>query len=141
MPAMQSSTAMNAWVDEFGSPRLQKAKVAGFLEHSVGVYRQERLALDRPGWKYVNLEQLSTSDQKRKYCDINCPTEGALDAYLDATERYATEAWRVMLKTWYDLDEANTSTEILTQTFLGRLAGIDVANYLKWMKTADAVMV
>jgi hypothetical protein len=67
-----------AWAVEHGSSRLQKAVAAGLVDSSLGVYRDERLAFDHPGWHWIEDEKLS------RLKAINNPSECALDALLDA---------------------------------------------------------
>lgn len=38
------------WTERNGSERLRKALALGLLDRSLGVYRDERLAAERPGW-------------------------------------------------------------------------------------------
>lgn len=67
------------WVRGSGSSRLIKALDAGLLKDSMGVYRDERLRLERPGWKW-----LVEKDQPIK--PIVNPNEEDLDALIEARE-------------------------------------------------------
>jgi len=44
--------AMEDWVREHGSERLKLILEEGFLSQSMGVYRDERIAQERPGWQW-----------------------------------------------------------------------------------------
>jgi hypothetical protein len=70
------------WVQQNGSPRLRKALETNLLRSAMGVYRDERLAQERPhgGWRWLppDLELKS----------IVNPTEEALDALLAARDQY-----------------------------------------------------
>jgi hypothetical protein len=44
--------AMEDWIREHGSERLKLILEEGFLSQSMGVYRDERLAQERPGWQW-----------------------------------------------------------------------------------------
>jgi len=46
---LESATA---WSEEHGSPRLRRIATEGLLGSSMSVYRDERLAIDRPGWSW-----------------------------------------------------------------------------------------
>lgn len=130
MPAGMNNDEMREWVAEFGSSRLRKALATGFLDVSDGVYKQERLKKDRPNWRFLALEKLNNNELRKTFVDIHAPSESALDAYIDATERYAEEDWPVNLMHWYEGDQ---KTELLVQVFLGRKAGIDVPDYHRWL--------
>lgn len=66
-----------AWVRKFGSARLQKALATGLLGQSLGVYRDERLALELPLWEWK---------KGRKQGEILNPSEDALDLLLHLRE-------------------------------------------------------
>lgn len=63
--------AARAWVQEFGSTRLKKAAALGLLGNSLSVYRDERLALEHPGWKWL--------DNSLRVKRVINPNEHALD--------------------------------------------------------------
>jgi len=132
MPAVLDENAIPSWVDDFGSSRLRKAKLKGYLKESLGVYRSERLKLERPEWKFLRIEHLTHSQLTETLKKISNPSEDALDALIDADERYGEEKNPVVLRHWFD-KEVGKSIEILVQPFLGRTAGIDVVDYLKWL--------
>ena len=67
------------WVAEHGSARLKKAVEANVLEHSLGAYRDERLALERPGWMWV----AQVDSKAMEKVAVN-PSEEALTALLEA---------------------------------------------------------
>ncbi len=65
-----------AWVADNGSLRLRKALQAGLLHTSLGAYRDERLAKERPGWSWRR--------QGEEFKNAINPSEEALDALLKA---------------------------------------------------------
>ena len=64
------------WVEYTGSARLTKALALGLLAESMGVYRDERLEHERPGWSWAA--------KGEEFKDIVNPSEDALDALLAA---------------------------------------------------------
>jgi hypothetical protein len=66
-----------AWVIASGSSRLRKALQTGTLPQALGAYRDERLALERPGWTWWDRE-------KNPVKPIINPSEADLDALIDA---------------------------------------------------------
>lgn len=132
MPAVLHTEAMVSWVLDFGSARLHMAHQTGYLQECIGVYRSERLARERPKWKFMNLESMTSSQQKQRFTKIHNPSEAALKALIDARERYDEEGNSILLKNWY-APEQDERSELLVQTFLGRTAGIDVPDYHRWL--------
>ena len=65
------------WVIRNGSPRLRKALQTGTLPQSLGAYRDERLALERPHWTWWDRQQNPVKS-------IVNPTEADLDALIEA---------------------------------------------------------
>jgi len=72
--------ADEAWITLHGSSRLQKAVAAGLLCECAGLLRDERLAVDRPGWRWGN----AADDTD----EIRNPSESAIDALLNAREDF-----------------------------------------------------
>jgi hypothetical protein len=124
-----SSQEMIDWVLEHGSDRLKKAHQAGMLTLCQGVYRSERLSLERPGWEYLPLENMTNAAIRRQFVDVHNPSEVALDAYLHAEEFYEKPNWPVFLKRWYEADSGEPM-EIIVQRFLGRKAFITAQDYV-----------
>ena len=69
-----------AWTLEHGSVRLRRALDLGVLDQSLGVYRDERLALEHPGWRWVDKTDLAS------FNDILNPSEVELDVLAEARE-------------------------------------------------------
>lgn len=65
-----------AWIAAHGSARLRKIFDGGFLGVSLAVYRDERLAIERPGWAFNDAEG----------APIRNPSEEALDALAAVRE-------------------------------------------------------
>jgi hypothetical protein len=74
--AEAAAAETRAWVAEHGSSRLKKCSESGMLDSCMGIYRDERLALERPGWQWDS-NRLDDSE-------IHNPSEAALDALLEA---------------------------------------------------------
>lgn len=49
---VEAEREREAWIREHGSERLKAILEEGFLENSMTVYREERLAVERPGWSF-----------------------------------------------------------------------------------------
>jgi hypothetical protein len=66
-----------------GSPQLRRISSTGYLADSLAVYRRDRLAAERPGWRFVEagLDEI---------LDIRNPTELELDV-LAAARPYGWE--------------------------------------------------
>lgn len=67
----------DSWIGQYGSARLRKCLCAGLIVNCLSIYRDERLALDLPGWRW-------DSDVYQD-SDIYNPSEDALDALAEAT--------------------------------------------------------
>lgn len=65
------------WARIWGSKRLQLAVRAGLFDQSLGAYRDERLAADRPGWRWL-------TDKDRPLKDSLNPSEDEITALLEA---------------------------------------------------------
>ncbi len=63
------------WANQHGSSRLKKIVEEGFLPTSLPVYREERLALARPGWQYLR----RLLGRKGHLVDPVNPTEAVID--------------------------------------------------------------
>lgn len=61
------------WVQLYGSERLKLAERLGLLDASDKVYREERLAIERPGWRW--------RDERDVVKEILNPSMGALEAF------------------------------------------------------------
>jgi hypothetical protein len=75
------------WVKKHGSSRLKKAMALGLLDKLMGVYRDERLAHERPGWAWLN--------QGTK--QVVNPPESALDLYAAMREEWGEQVQLVFL--------------------------------------------
>lgn len=75
------------WVGEHGSSRLRKALELGLLSRSLGVYRDERLAFELPGWRWAKDESLG-----ERVGEILNPTEKALDLLAHWQKRFPDDA-------------------------------------------------
>jgi hypothetical protein len=95
------------WVHENGSSRLRKALETNLLRSAMGVYRDERLAQERPRgewcWLPPDLELKS----------IVNPSEEALDALLAARDRYPDSSSSLHF-------HQATRTPMIVSTFLDR---------------------
>lgn len=91
------------WVRASGSTRLRKALDTGLLDKALGVYRDERLRSERPGWDWLR------KDEQLK--DVVNPSEVDLDALLEARkiDRFA--------KLWF---RTGDRTVIVTGLFMNR---------------------
>jgi len=86
------------WIHAYGSTRLQKAVAAGMLYDCASILRDERLAMDRPGWTWAS--EMETDD-------IRNPSESALDALLAARGEFPNaELLRVGTEV-YDADHGS----------------------------------
>lgn len=75
--ALEAARAeMIFWIRDHGSERLKKAVEANVENQCRGVYRDERLALELPGWQWL--------DDDAEISDARNPSEAALDALLEA---------------------------------------------------------
>jgi hypothetical protein len=93
------------WVRAHGSTRLKKAAQLDVLESSLGVYRDERLAAERPGWQWWS------DDLELR--DILNPEEWVLDALQAARELEPTASLRYMAERHY-------RGPVIVSYFLGR---------------------
>jgi hypothetical protein len=64
------------WVAKYGSPRLKKGLEVGVLHSSMGAYRDERLAAERPRWSWER--------DRKTFKDIVNPEESHIDALIRA---------------------------------------------------------
>jgi hypothetical protein len=71
-----------SWAIGYGSNRLKMAVKANVLDTAMGIYRDERLAKERPGWMWVT----QADDSKLQKKAVN-PSEKALAALLEAQKR------------------------------------------------------
>ena len=99
---------MERWVREHGSERLRKADELGLLHRCEGIYRDERLALERPGWAWSLILGHSEDD------DILNPTLEQLRA-LEAARKVAPFAVLKSMK--FNLHRR----PIILDHFLGRV--------------------
>lgn len=108
---------IEAWIAEHGSPRLQRIVTEGFLPTSANVYRDERLAIERPGWRWARNVPGESSDAKH-------PTDEAF-ALLDEARKVDPDA---ELAWWmHDVEDEATGEEnvkwsgyVVIATFLDR---------------------
>lgn len=107
------------WTREHGSQRLRRIAEAGLLSSSLAVYRDERLALERPGWRWE-----SSIPGERK--DIRNASEEALNL-LDVAQEHAPDAslafYKVihtMLDEGFEVEEVIWSGPVAEAEFLSR---------------------
>jgi hypothetical protein len=91
------------WVRAVGSPRLRKALQTGNLGNAMGAYRDERLAHDRPGWKWWDAKEVPVKT-------IVNPSESDLDELI-VIQKLDPDA-----KLAFSPDLGS----VITSTFLGR---------------------
>lgn len=72
--------ARDSWISEHGSERLRKALALGLADSIWRSYREERLALERPGWRREG------DDEERG--EVREPTSEALAALEEARKRW-----------------------------------------------------
>jgi hypothetical protein len=107
--------AVAAWIMAHGSARLQRCHAEGI--ECVGIYRSERLKLERPGWRYWEHVRGNESDPR------NPPADAV--AQIDAARALAPDAklvyWHAEAEELEDggTEEAWTGYAMLA-TFLGR---------------------
>lgn len=108
------------WIGEHGSARLRRIVSEGFLADSVAVYRDERLAVERPGWQWLERGDGVGDDFEPRNPDL-----GAF-ALLDAARAVDSAA---TLRRWirhvdatseYDDDGEHEERWCCTAIFLGR---------------------
>ena len=80
------------WIRENGSDRLKKALELGLVESCRGLYRDERLAEELPGWRRDNLNS--------KHEDVRNPSMAALLAYEQALELDTIEDPQLVFVKW-----------------------------------------
>lgn len=112
-------TEMEKWVQDHGSPRLKKSYAAGLLPVSKGVYRSERLALERPGWRFF------ADKEPFRFSQIVNPHEDGLDALLDARDD-----WPTTRLVWLQPKDAPGEAWLMDD-YLGRQIGIAVTDYFE----------
>lgn len=91
----------DAWIAQHGSERLRRALQLGLVDKVQGSYLEERLALDRPGWRY------ELSDETRR--DSLEPSNAALMA-LEAAQALYPNCELVWLRYGSDGCEALADT-------------------------------
>lgn len=79
--AAVAAAERDAWIAEHGSQRLRLAAQADLLDECAAVYREERLQLDRPGWR---LDSSPGCDES----EIYNPSEQDLAALIAARADY-----------------------------------------------------
>lgn len=134
MPAEFDDLHMVTWVDDFGSDRLKKAKLARMLDDCRGVYRAERLEYERPGWDYLDVERIKPTELKARLTKPNNPDEDELDALLLARKEFGDD---VLLRRWETECGGGKFARILVENFLGRQAYITVEKYLTSVAAAS----
>jgi len=94
--AAREQAEIHAWIAEHGSERLRRIVAADLLDTSMAVYRDERLAQERPGWIWADQLTDRDWDTDRLTSEPRNVSEPALDlletartAASDATLRYA----------------------------------------------------
>ena len=98
-----------AWIEAHGSPRLRRLATAE-IEHDA-VYRDERLAVERSGWRYDS-GQVDYEDPR------NCP-ESALDL-LDHARQMDQDAYLQYIPIDDRPESAITQAYVAVAEFLGR---------------------
>jgi len=130
--AADAQQVRDEWVRQHGSERLKLGLAAGLLDSLLSVYRDERLALERPGWHWESDEQ-----GVEVLHDPRQPTEAALRALIEAqrTDPGAHLQWSHTAHTWdcatqrdedCDCDRETGGREVLASTYLGRSILLDV---------------
>jgi hypothetical protein len=112
------------WVQEHGSARLRKALEAKLLHSAMGVYRDERLAHERPsgGWRW--------RPQDVELKAIVNPSEESLEALLVVRQQEGDA------DLWY---ETSTRTPVITSWFLGRMIYAPASSVWKaWHEENDS---
>ena len=74
----QEIRGATSWAVSNGSERLKKAVRVGLIANSMGVYRDERLDMERPGWQWWK-----GNGSPRRHMIVN-PSEADLDALIEA---------------------------------------------------------
>jgi hypothetical protein len=100
---------------------LRLAAEAGLLLQSRGVYRDERLAVERPGWRWLGEVEAEGFVQEYEREILN-PSEDALRALLDARKNHPT-CELVSLDQRYEREDGERNSEYvvaLADDFLGR---------------------
>lgn len=94
LAAAQSAAAeRDAWIRSHGSERLRKCLDLGMIETCGGIYRDERLALDFPGW-------IMDGDDTEKESEIRNPSIKALAA-LEEARKISPDATLVKVRPAY----------------------------------------
>jgi len=110
----------DAWIREHGSDRLKKALELGFADQSMGLYRNERLALEyEESWRWHWESNQDLKDAEHK--EIRNPSIEALEAYekLLADERIPDP--ELIYLQWYD-SSTRYNVAAVYATVLGKLA-------------------
>jgi hypothetical protein len=110
----------SAWIPTFGSSRLRKALDARMLEASLGIYRDERLAVERPGWFWT-----TSSDEIK---GIVNPSEESFDALL--LVKLFDPAARLQFHTI-------EKVPVITSFFMGKRIYVPVLNLLDKRHTEE----
>lgn len=106
------------WIQEHGSDRLRKALELGLMDSMLKSYREERLALDRPGWRFA-----SEYDREDEEHEIREPSIAALDALASLTRAVYKLVWLV------DGPDNNGDTwgrEALVSDYLGQRIAFEI---------------
>jgi hypothetical protein len=121
------------WAARHGSSRLKKAAVAGVIGESLGIYRDERLRAERPGWMWV------AGEEAKGFKPAINPSEEALETLLRAREQIDHEAQLLF--------QPREKAAIVVATFLGRriwqeAEGVDENGWLEdWLDSRDTRVV
>ncbi len=105
LAASLAQRTRDAWIAAYGSERLRLALAHGLADQSLGVYRDERLAHELPGWSWA--------DRELEISDIHNPSLDALRtlAAVNGPPRNAT-ATLVKVRQESDWQEALLIVEL-----------------------------
>jgi hypothetical protein len=121
------------WAARHGSSRLRKAAVAGVIGESLGIYRDERLRAERPGWMWV------AGDEAKALRPAINPSDEALETLLRARDQVDPDA-RLLF-------HPKEKAVVVLATFLGRgiwqeAEGVDENHWLEdWLDERDTRVV
>ena len=114
-----------SWIPANGSERLRLALELGELEHSMAVYRDERLEVERPGFRFRRAERIR--DRRNASIDDLRSLEAERAAGHDETQlaqcRYACDTCGKVGRCSHGCDaerDMSTWSTCLTDTWCGR---------------------
>ncbi|MBD3262056.1 MAG: hypothetical protein GF334_10400 [Candidatus Altiarchaeales archaeon] len=102
------------WIREHGSDRLKKALELNLLDKSDGLYKDERLGKEFPGWRWV--EEIDEGG----ISEIRNPTLQALESFEEALEQEVEEP----TLSWLEADKDGYKGAVVEGVILGEWAFI-----------------